>query len=103
VAEIRIRQVDRAPASVVGDGRVEQERLLTVDEQLEGPQEPRAPHVEPELALRRIRTVPPAVGDEKRLLVLQDQSRRVGRGAGGANVVGVAGRQLVGGVGHHPT
>ena len=65
---------------------VEDDGDQAVQAQLEPVQEARAVHVEAELALREVWQVTAPVGDEKRIVVLEDELRQR-RDLGGEDVV----------------
>jgi len=85
--DVGIRQIDGGLHRVLGDAGAQHERPMTVQAKLEAPQEARAVHVEAELGVGQVGQVAPAIHDQERLVVLEDELGQVGGDLGGEDVV----------------
>jgi hypothetical protein len=75
---------------VLGHAGVEHDRALAVHAQLELAQEASAVHIEAELAVGQGGQVAAPIGDQERLVVLEDELGQTGSGLGGEDIVVLA-------------
>jgi hypothetical protein len=90
VVHVRVGEIDRHLEVVAGDGRVQEQRTLAVEAEIESVEKARASDVEAEFAVGDVGKVAAPVRDEESLVVLEDELRQVRREGGCEDIVLIA-------------
>jgi len=93
--DVRIREIDGALKAIFRHRRVQKQRSLVMEAQLELMQEAGAVMVKAELAARETQEIPASIGNEEGVTMLEHELGKIGGDARGEDVVAVADDEIV--------